>query len=317
VEATQWKDQKVKLKYNKLFSKYIKVVSLFGFISVFILFFYILWKETYSTMITSYGVTATTERIEIFSEKEQGSKWIFENASIRSMDGHIYVDKFSGSIDIFDLVRIQVERVSRGPAIIRFYTNDNQPILKYTNYHNKDRLPESKILSDENGLEIILKSIEFQKFKGISHLFHFEGEVQLGKINEEVQYGEGAATLRSGEINMLGRNTIDSTSYFKAGEEYLRMGDRLEFPEKTIAVGYISINEAPALFTNYRAESKNAIIYKPGMKSQGYIINASTFDRWTNDKDFQRVSIVAGFLLVLVTFLTFILDLFSFFFNKN
>jgi hypothetical protein len=207
--------------------------------------------------------------------------------------------------------------VSLGPVIVRFYSNNRRPLIRYTNYYDTNSFPVSDTLFSDEGIEIVLKNYDQDKIKGISHVFHFEGEVILGKINEEVQYGEGTAALREGEISMLGRNSFDSTTYFNAGEEKLRLGDRLVFPDSTLAVGFISINEKPAFTTNFRAESKTATIYKPGMKSQGYEINASTFDKLTNDKDFQRVSVVAGFFLVILTFLTFLIDLTSFVQSKN
>lgn len=263
---------------------------------------------TYNNIITSYNVLAKSERIDIITKSELNSKWNITNAKIYKTTGEIVEEKFNGSIDVYDSVKIELERISLGNLSIRFYSLKNGPSISYS----MDDIVGVKVEMKDD-VEIVINDIKSFSKKGITYVFPFEGEVHLGRVSDKKGYGDGNAVLRNGVINMLGKNILEENAYFQGETENLRLGDRLIFPDTCISFGIININEEPAMNINYRTESKEAWITKPGMLTGKYKISVSLFDQWRYDKDFQRLSMAGALLLVITSLFTFIFDALNFF----
>ena len=269
-------------------------------------------NSTYDNIITSYNVLAKSERIDIVTKGELNSKWNISNGKIFTISGQLIESKFSGSIDVYDSVKIEMERISQGLLAIRFYPLKDGPVISYS----KDNRIDNRNFRND-AIEILINDIETSAKKGITHVFPFEGEVHLGIIPDKKGSGDVSAVLRSGVVNMLGKNVLEEDAYFQGETENLRLGDRLIFPDTCISYGLISINEEPAMNINYRTMSKIAWITKPGMLTSKYPISVSLFDQWRYDKDFQRLSMAGALLLVIVSLFTFIFDALNFFFKSN
>lgn len=298
-----------KLKSKSNWYQYINRRSIVFCLLIFSLF-YVGRKmiTTYVNIITSYNVLAKSERIDIVTKSELNSKWNITNAKIFKTNGEIVEEKFNGSIEVYDSVKIELERISQGNLSMRFYSLKNGTSISYA---IDDNINSKVDLTDD--VEIVIKDLKNFAEKGSTLVFPLEGEVHLGRVNDKKGYGDGNAVLRSGVINMLGKNILEENAYFQGETENLRLGDRLIFPDTCISVGLININEEPAMNINYRTESKEAWITKPGMLTGKYKISVSLFDQWRYDKDFQRLSMAGALLLVITSLFTFIFDALIFF----
>jgi hypothetical protein len=153
---------------------------------------------------------------------------------------------------------------------------------------------------------ILFNNVRNHGEKGNSYTFPFSGYVSLGHgVDEKIS--ARLPILKSGQIGMRGKNEIDG-GYFLGDTEFLRIGDQLKFPNESVSYGVIAINQEPDIEVNYRTEANEAYIIKPGMKSDSYKVSVSYFDKWKNDKDYQRLSMVFAAIFVFTTLITFIYD---------
>lgn len=271
--------------------------------------------KSYNNIITSYSVLAKSERVDITTYKELSTKWSIEGANIYDLDGFPVEKNFRGTIDVFDSVKIEIERIGSGNVFITLYSLKGGPIITYTKANDDVRHKDT--ISSIQGVSIEINDIKKKSDQGLTHTFPFSGKVELGRIADEKGYGDGSAVLRSGEINMLGKNEIEEDAYFQGETEKLRTGDKLIFPDNAFSVGIININEEPCMTINYRTESKEAWLIKPGMLTNKYKISVSIFDQWRYDKDYQRISMLIAVILVFFTTFTFIFDLTNFIYPKE
>jgi hypothetical protein len=160
---------------------------------------------------------------------------------------------------------------------------------------------------------IEIKNVDSLLNSGISIVYPLSGIVELGKSVDVEIYNETSPILRSGDISMTGYSNFGKGKYFDAGNEKLYLGDCLEFGEKEV-IGFVAVNDNPALQVAYRVEADEAIVRKPGPKGKnsGYRISASLYDRFINDLFFQGLSLIFAALIVFTSITDFKINIFKF-----
>ena len=143
-------------------------------------------------------------------------------------------------------------------------------------------------------------------------MFPLSGYVELGKSVDVEIFEETNPIVRTGDITMTGYSNFGSGQYFEAGNKKLYLGDCLEFENKD-AIGFVAVNDDPALQVAYRIEANEAIIRKPGPKGKnsGYRISASVYDKFINDRFFQGLSMIFATLLVITSLIDFTMNIFK------
>lgn len=264
-----------------------------------------------SKITTIFNVIATTERIEFIIVDNNHSSWNFDGVNLLDLNGKIIKTNFSGTINLLIGNTVRIDRYGNGPAYISIQNIEDLPIGKVST-------DEGRILEcgDKSFIEIVIDNINSKSNKGITHTLPIKGFVTLGgDVDYEIN-GEAPAVLKNGTINMQGFSTFRKDNFFPAGEEHLKLGDELRFDNNELAVGFAHIGEISGIEVSYRVEAKEATIIKSGPVKNGYKISATLLDELLNDRLFQTISIFCGFLLVLTTLLSSILDLYKYFNGK-
>jgi hypothetical protein len=260
---------------------------------------------------TVFNVTAVTERLEFKILDNNNSTWNFAGVKMLNRDVEVLEENFSGTLRIFSGTHIRIDRFGSGPAYIIIQNNDGQPI-------GQKKMDEASVYQDitEDYLEILLDSISTKAANGTTHILPIKGNIRLGgDIDYEIN-GEGTAVLKEGTVSMQGYSSLRKNEYFEAGTEHLKLGDELVFKENEPAVGFARLGDQAGIEVAYRVEAKEATIIKPGPVKNGYKISATLLDKFVNDKGFQAVSVLVGFLFVIFTMLTFFMDAYNFYHDK-
>jgi hypothetical protein len=285
-----------------------KMAILLGKITLGFSFVTFVYLIALSKINTIFNVTANTERLEFTVSDNNNSSWNFNGVNILDVYGNYLYKKFSGSIVLSANSTIRIDRNASGPA---FITIENQKSNKLCLIKSDLDLSIKEIRA--KFLEIEVDSIQDKSSKGITHVLPIKGVVKLGGDTDYEINGESTAVLKEGIVSMQGISSIRKNEYFRAGTEPLNLGDELLFRHNPIAIGFVLIGERSGLEVSYRVEAREAVIIRPGYEKSGYKISATLLDKFLNDRSFQTISLLTGVIIVLITLLTFGMDIFSFY----
>lgn len=258
---------------------------------------------------TLFNITAHTEIIKFQTVGKPISRYNLNNASIYVTENYDFkniYNEFNGSLEINKNVKVEIERISQGDIIFLLETDNGASIGNLYDSNNK------KVFSAQDYMLIEIKKVDSLINNGISIVFPLSGFVELGKSVDVTIFEETNPVVRTGDVAMTGYSNFGSGKYFEAGIEKLYLGDFLEFDQKE-AIGFVSINDSPALQVAYRIEAEEAIIRKPGPKGKnsGYRISASLYDKFKNERFFQGLSMIFAALLVITNLIDFTKNIFK------
>lgn len=279
------------------------VLGAFSFIIYLILLIY------FDNTNTLFNITAHTEIIKFQTVNKPISRYNLNNASIYVTENYEFkniYNEFNGSLELNKNVKVEIERISQGDIIFLLETENGASIGNLYNSNNK------KVYDINDYMFIEIKNIDSLINNGISIVFPLSGYVELGKSVDVQIFDETNPVVRTGDIAMTGYSHYGSGKYFEAGSEKLYLGDFLEFDKKE-AIGFVSVNDNPALQVAYRIEADEAIIRKPGPKGKnsGYRISASLYDKFKNERFFQGLSMIFAALLVITNLIDFTKNIFK------
>jgi len=279
-------------------------LSLIFVVLYFILLFF------FDNINTLFNITAHTEIVKFQTVHKPTSRYNLNNASIYVTENFTFkniYDSFNGSLEINKNVKVEIERISKGTIFFSLEGENGKSIGNLYDSGNK------KVLKAEDYMLIEISKVDSLLNDGISIVFPLSGIVKLGKSVDIEIFEETNPVLRTGDITMTGYSGFGSGQYFEAGNKKLYLGDCLEFEEKE-AIGFVSVNDNPALQVAYRIEADQAIIRKPGPKGKnsGYRISASVYDKFKNDRLFQGVSLIFASILVLTSLGDFLMNIYKF-----
>jgi len=293
-------------KHKKIITKTLWIVT--GSCSlIFIL--YLILLIFFDNTNTLFNITAHTEIIKFQTVSKPISRYNINNASIYVTENYDFkniYNGFNGSLEIDKNVKVEIERISQGDIIFLLESKNGSSIGNLYNHNNK------KVFKAADYMLIEIKKVDSLINNGISIVFPLSGYVELGKSVDVEIYDETNPVVRTGDIAMTGYSNYGSGKYFESGNEKLYLGDFLEFENKE-AIGFVSVNDNPALQVAYRIEAKEAIIRKPGPKGKnsGYRISASLYDKFKNERFFQGLSMIFAALLVITNLIDFTRNIFK------
>ena len=286
---------------NKILtSSLIKIITV-GIFSVIV--FLVLLRLFFANINTLFNITAHTEIVAFQTAKKPISRYNLNNASVYVTDDfsfkNIYTS-FNGSLELNKDVHVKIERMSQGSIILELEGLNEEPIGNLYDSNN------AQVYTATDYMLIEIHKVDSLLNSGKSIVFPLSGFVELGKSVDVEIYDETSPVLRTGDITMTGYTNFGGGKYFEAGSEKLYLGDRLEF-KNAEAIGFVAVNDNPALQVSYRIEAEEAVIIKPGPKSNnsGYRISASIYDRFINDQLFQGISLIFASLIAIMSLLDF------------
>ena len=273
------------------------------------LFLYFSSLVLFDNINTLFNITAHTEIIKFHTVNKPISRYNLNNASIHITENYNFKEiysSFNGTLELNKNVDVEIERISQGAIIISIEGENGKSIGNLFNSNNK------KVFKANDYMLIEINKVDSLLYNGISIVFPLSGIVELGKSVDVEIYEETSPVLRTGDITMTGYSNFGGGRYFDAGSKKLYLGDFLEFEDKD-GIGFVSINDNPALQVAYRIEADQAIIRKPGPKGKnsGYIISASVYDKFINDSLFQGISLIFAMLLILFSLIDSIMNVFN------
>lgn len=300
-----------KVLSRKYFRNSLWVITLVGFI---LFFFYLILLVFFDNINTLFNITAHTEIVKFQTVNKPISRYNLNNASVYITENYEFKNihnSFNGSLEINKNVSVEIERISQGALIFLLEAKNGESIGNLYNSNNQ------KVLKAKDYMLIEIKKIDSLLNNGVSIVYPLSGHVKLGKSVDVEIFNETNPVLRTGNITMTGYSNFGKGQYFEAGNKKLYLGDCLEF-EKKDAIGFVSVNDNPALQVAYRIEADEAIIRKPGPKGKnsGYRISASLYDKFINDRLFQGLSLIFASLLVLTSLIDFVMNIVKFYKKK-
>ncbi|MFD1293978.1 hypothetical protein ACFQ5N_09035 [Lutibacter holmesii] len=268
---------------------------------------YLILLVFFDNINTLFNITAHTEIIKFQTVNKPISRYNLNNASIHVTDNYNFkniYNSFNGSLEINKNVKVEIERISQGNIIFLLESDNGTSIGNLYNSSNEN------IYAAKDYMLIEIKKVDSLLNNGISIVFPLSGYVELGKSVDVEILNETNPVVRTGDITMTGYSNFGSGQYFEAGNKKLYLGDCLEFENKD-AIGFVAVNDSPALQVAYRIEANEAIIRKPGPKGKnsGYRISASVYDKFINDRFFQGLSMIFATLLVITSLTDFTLNI--------
>lgn len=213
----------------------------------------------YPNAKTTFDITAETESLTFTPLVNSGLEWQLDGVRLRRSfnDTGTVV---SGTLALSDSVRVLIERKSLGPLRLQLEARDSTAVNALLGTFTLDSITQ-----------IELRTVAFVDFSDIQE------RAQAGR--PVVLFGQGDMTigwvpnyttdlsqplLRSGTVRMIGKSWFRSTS-FSAGSAELRAGDRFEIEKPLSAgVGFISVDERPALAVGFRTVAQSATVTRPG-----------------------------------------------------
>jgi hypothetical protein len=283
-------------------------------LSFVVFIFYLTLLVFFDNINTLFNITAHTEIIKFQTVNKPISRYNLNNASIHVTENYDFKNiykSFNGSLEINKNVNVELERISSGDIFFSLENKNGESIGNLFNSNN------TKVFEANDYMLIEIHNVDSLLNKGVSIVFPLSGIVELGKSVDVEIFRETSPVLRTGDITMTGYSNFGSGQYFEAGSKKLYLGDCLEFEDKE-AIGFVAVNDNPALQVSYRIEAEQAIIRKPGPKGKdsGYKISASLYDRFANDRLFQGLSMIFAALLVVFTLGDFIYKFIQYFQKK-
>lgn len=259
---------------------------------------YLILLLFFDNINTLFNITAHTEIVKFKTVSKPISRYNLNNASIHVAEDFEFKEihkAFNGSLEINKDVNVVLERIANGAI---FFSLESESGNSVGNLYNNSN---SKIYTANDYMLIEIHKVDSLINAGVSIVFPLSGIVELGKSVDVEIFEETSPVLRSGDISMTGYSDfIGKGQYFEAGSEQLYLGDCLEFKDKE-AIGFVAVNDNPALQVSYRIEAEEAVVRKPGPKGKnsGYRISASLYDRFVNDRLFQALSLIFATLIAL------------------
>ena len=270
---------------------------------------YLILLVFFDNINTLFNITAHTEIIKFQTVNKPISRYNLNNASIHVTENYSFkniYNSFNGSLEINKNVKIEIERISQGDIIFSLESENGTSLGNLYNSNNQN------VFKAKDYMLIEIKRVDSLLNNGVSIVFPLSGYVELGKSVDVEIFEETNPIVRTGDITMTGYSNFGSGQYFEAGNKKLYLGDCLEFENKD-AIGFVAVNDNPALQVAYRIEANEAIIRKPGPKGKnsGYRISASVYDKFINDRFFQGLSMIFATLLVITSLIDFTMNIFK------
>jgi len=276
----------------------IKTVKVFFILAISAGALYVLLLLFFDNINTLFNITAHTEIVKFKTTSKPISRYNLNNASIYVAEDFEFKEihtAFNGSLEINKDVNVELERIANGAIYFSLESESGNSVGNLYNNSN------AKIYTANDYMLIEIHKVDSLLNNGVSIVFPLSGIVELGKSVDVEIFEETSPVLRSGDISMTGYSDfIGNGQYFEAGSEQLHLGDCLEFEDKE-AIGFVAVNDNPALQVSYRIEAEEAVVRKPGPKGKnsGYRISASLYDRFVNDRYFQALSLIFATLFAL------------------
>ena len=270
---------------------------------------YLILLVFFDNINTLFNITAHTEIIKFQTVNKPISRYNLNNASIHVTENYSFkniYNSFNGSLEINKNVKVEIERISQGDIIFSLESENGTSLGNLYNSNNQN------VFKAKDYMLIEIKRVDSLLNNGVSIVFPLSGYVELGKSVDVEIFEETNPIVRTGDITMTGYSNFGSGQYFEAGNKKLYLGDCLEFENKD-AIGFVAVNDNPALQVAYRIEANEAIIRKPGPKGKnsGYRISASVYDKFINDRFFQGLSMIFATLLVITSLIDFTMNIFK------
>lgn len=270
-------------------------------------FMLIIYPLFLDPITTTFNITANTERLSITTLDENGSRLNLYDVDVYDTKPRPMFVKFSGYFKLNKGTSVVVERVAFGPAVLTFTASKSQTVGTLFNEKN------AFVKHLGHYLQIFVSDLKAKADNGQTTILPIDGEVSLGRSIDYEVFEESTAILRSGQINLTGTSNLSES--FDAGTTQLYLGDQIIFDQqKNKAFGFITLNEDPGMQAAYRVIAKQATILKPGPKaegSSGYTISATKLDRLLKASTFQSISLFFGVVVIIITIITFSLDIYS------
>lgn len=243
----------------------------------------------------TFSVVAETERIVMRSNRPLPWRWTFENASLNYGD---HQEAFSGSLQLGVPVEVAVERVGHGTLWIAvrhaMEGGKCEPgTLFGTDEEAKGRTPCE--------FDLLIDDIPGRAARGQTTVLALEGDISAGRPVGFQTHGTGTALLRSGRVT-LREPTILLGEPYDARTKDLDAGDffRVRRPsEQQPAMGFVVIDERPAMTAAFRVIGREGTIERPG-GGESRIANG-IFSRFANDEFLRALVAVIAAILGLVS----------------
>lgn len=249
-------------------------------------------------------MTVNTEYIHYQIREKNNSRFIFEDVEVTGLDSVIYKN-FNGSFELSNDVKVTIERIAFGSAVITIEKAKDSSTGKLFNG------VDGKLLSQTPSfVEFIIDSLSERAGRGQTIILPIDGDVTIGRSVDMEIYGEGSSILRSGNISLTGQSQIFSEE-FDANSQELLLGDQLKFDAVTNkAFGFVTLNENPGIQAAYRVKARRARILKPGLREidGGKVIRARPLDRFLHASSFQFLSLLFGCIIVIINIISFFMD---------
>lgn len=259
---------------------------------------------------TTFNIDANTERIEFSTPlKSSVADLQVVNANY-AQEFDTTTQKFSGTIVIDQGVKVEIERIAGGPVFLSFKSLINDTCRVTTFKYLDEATGKMKKVESFGFADVAITDVDSLAAVGITHIFGFKGFVSLGRHVAYESPNESTALLRGGRIVMTSKSHLGSENV-KVKSYDLALGDVIEFDQpKSEILGFLTINENPAMSVSCRVHSDKAYVSKMGPKAEGarIEIGATYYDRFFNDGLSQGLSLVTGLLLILISFTTFYYD---------
>lgn len=256
----------------------------------------------FDPIVTTFNVTANTERIAIETLDDNGSQLHFYEVDIYDKKLKLIFEKFNGSLRLNKQTSVVVERTAYGPAVLTFNASKGQVVGTLFNKN------ESFVRYTDDYLRIFINDIKAKADSGQTTILTIDGKVNLGRSPGFETYGDSRALLREGQISMIGSSTFSEN--FDAGSTQLYLGNQIIFDSLNKAFGFITLNEKSGMQAAYRVVADKATISNGSPKMQGsrFTIQATKLDRLLKAPFFQHVSLFFGVVIILINILTFLID---------
>lgn len=285
-------------------------ILIISIVVMFLFFvFFLTLKNLFKPVFSIFNVAANTERIELTVAEKPQSRLNFNEASFPFLFPKKPDTVLSGSIKIQTDTKIIFERISNGPLWITLKREDAKSLGEIYSP------AEDLILRLGSSLDILIDSIEYKSQIGETFLFPLNGTVELGREIGFETFGT-TSVLRAGEVTLTTSsisNVFGERDYFIGRKMNLDMGDNfmLEKPLSN-SVGFIRVDERPAIHVNYQVLGREGIILKAGPSRKGISVRASVVDKFINDSFFYLISIIVGCITFILAIISFYLDVENF-----
>lgn len=238
----------------------------------------------------SFVVAATAERVHFGILPKQQPRWKLSGVTIVEGTASSAAETpFNGSVVPSVGSEITIRRISQGSVVLAIDGGEQS----------------SGELFDSTGVRVARleptamfrwDSVASRTVQGRTITFSLEEGVALTNLGERPTYQTTATPLlRSGRVSLLKRSwKILGGGIQEIGSETLQLGDQLTFAAPSPAKGFISVDERAALNASIRVVTNEAWITPTGGTPRD--VTATYYDYLRNDRAFQLVVVIFGFL---------------------